>query len=173
MDTYKLKWKMKFRIKQFKGRFKLIECKFRKKHNLMGDDDLYYHLQLQYLPELISADPEYEYLAEHGLLPEEEEPEVEVEPEKVQEPGLLREFSFLELIRSGTHYEGKTYIANALKEYEDRIWILVAMVEDCEPRDYEFTFPTMPQERYLNFAIEGQELRFDRQNLRIEVYEPF
>ena len=72
MDVYKLKWKMRFRLKKLKGFFKLCEYNFRHKHNLEGDDQFYYYLQRQLMQDLVKADPEQEYLEEHGLLPEEE-----------------------------------------------------------------------------------------------------
>ena len=49
MDFYKMKFKAAFRWRKVKSFFKLCEYNFRKKFNLEGDDQFYYHLQRQLL----------------------------------------------------------------------------------------------------------------------------
>ena len=164
MDFYKFKWKMKFRMKKAKGFVKLCEYRLRKKFHLEGDEGFYYHLQTELMEDLVKADPEQEYLEEHGLLPEEPKPESEPEPEK--EPGLIRELGFMELMFSGAEYGENTYMATELKEYEDRIFLKVSRVDNFEVHEYEFTLPRREGEPYLDVTLEGKVLRFDLKNLK-------
>ena len=167
MDFYKWKWKMGFRVRKVKACFKLTEYNLRKKLNLEGDDEFYYHLQRNLLRDLIRTPAEHEYLEEHGLLPE--EPEESVEPmEEEMEPGLLRELGLGWLITSAMNIGDTTYIATEWKEYEDRASLKVAKVgEDGEPIDHSFTFPQWSGERCVDFTIDDVALCFDREELRV------
>lgn len=167
MDVYKLKWKMGFRLKKLKAFFKLCEYKFRHRFHLEGDDQFYYYLQRSLMEDLVKADPEQEYLEEHGLLPE--EPEPEPEPEQEQEPGLIRELGFCILMMTVLHLDNATYMVTEVKEYEDRICLRVTKVEDMEPVEYDFCLSHRAGQRYTDFAVEGQPLRFDGEALTLLV----
>lgn len=169
MDFYKLKWKMKFRWKKLKGFFKLCEYKFRHRFHLEGDDQFYYHLQRQLMEDLVKADPEQEYLEEHGLLPEEPEPEAEPEPEK--EPGLVRELGFGYLMFTQLSIHDVLYMVTEMKEYEDHIWLNVSRVDDFEVTTHEVCRFQTAGERYTDFTVEGVAMRFDSENLRLLVPE--
>lgn len=169
MDLYKLKWKMAFRVKKLKGFFKLCEYNFRHKFNLEGDDQFYYHLQRQLMKDLVKANPEQEYLEEHGLLPEEPESEPEPEPEK--EPGLIRELGFGQLLLTRVIVGKTVYIMAEVKEYEDRIYLKVSKAVDWEVEDVELTLPPQAEERYIDFELDGLQMRFDSQEMTMYIPE--
>ena len=173
MDVYKLKWKMRFRVKKLKGFFKLCEYNFRHKHNLEGDDQFYYYLQRQLMRDLVKADPEQEYLEEHGLLPEEEpEPEVEseveseVEPdtEPVHEPGLIRTVDFLQLLSAPVNIFNTIFFGEEVKEFEDRTEITVQIMEgpDGDARTEHAVAPHQEGQRYDPVTLDGEAFRWDR-----------
>ena len=163
MDIYKLKWKMKFRLKKVKSLCKLVRYQFILKFNLQNGDDFYYRMHRNLERDMLRADPEEEYLAEHGLLPE-----PEPEPEEPPEPGLIREVF---LLLSTVHHEGITYVVMEMKEYEDHMFLNVSRATDEEAEGYSFDLPHKAGERYTDFVVEGQPLRFDGETLQLLIPE--
>jgi len=159
MDLYKMKWKAAFRIKKVQAVFKLTAYNLRHKLNMEGDDGFYYHLQRQLMRDLLRSDPEQEYLAEHGLLPE--------EPEEEKEPGLIRELGLEYLILSACEVGEATYMATELLEYEEYVVLKISRVICGEVTEYEFSLPRRAGERCIDFAVEGVALRFDSETLKV------
>ena len=171
MDFYKLKWKMKFRMKKLKGFFTLCKYNYYHKFNLEGDDQFYYYLQRNLLRDLVKTSAEQEYLEEHGLLPAEPEPEPEVEPEvePTPEPGLLRSFTFFDQMCFAFGIGGTTFCVEELKEFEDRTEIAVKLLENCgeDERIERAVVPHQAGERYDPVTLNGEELRWDRVDTRL------
>lgn len=168
MDIYKLKWKMKFRLEKVGCFFKLVGYNIRHKLHLEGDDEFYYYLQRGLMRDIIHADVEEEYLAEHGLLSD-PEPE-EMEPEET-EPGLVRELGFGFLLSTMVHLEDVSYMVAEMKEYEDRICLKAMKIEEMEPVEYQFCLPHKVGERYTDFTVDEQPLRFDGEALALMALE--
>ena len=166
MDFYKLKWKMKFRMKKLKGFFTLCKYNYYHKFNLEGDDQFYYYLQRNLLRDLIKTSAEQEYLGEHGLLPEEPEPEEELEPEPEEElePGLIRKLDFINLMCFAFGVRNKTFCVDELKEFEDRTEIVVKILEDYGEieRTESAVVPHQEGQRYDPVTLEGENFRWDR-----------
>ena len=160
---------MKFRIEKLKGFFKLCEYNFRHKFHLEGDDQFYYYLQRGLMRDLVKADPEYEYLAEHGLLPEEPEPEPEPEPEK--EPGLIRQLDFGWLLLTRVIVGDVMYILTEVKEFEDRICLKASKATGCDVEDLELCLPNQPEEKEIKFKLDGHPMRFDKEALTMSFAE--
>lgn len=169
MDFYKLKWKMRFRMKKVNGFFKLCKYNYLHKFNLEGDDAFYYHMQRQLMRDLIKADPEREYLIDHGLLPEEPEEEMEVEPEPIPEPGLLRSFTFFDLMCFSVSIGNTTFLVNELKEFEDRTEMTVKIMEGIgdEEREVHTVVPHETGARYDPVTLDGEDFRWDRADARL------
>lgn len=165
MDACKWKWKMKFRVKKLKGCFRLLEYNFRKKFNLEGDDGFYYHLQRELMRDLVKADPEREYLEEHGLL--DEEPDEDMEPETETEPGLLRQLDFGWLIMTRMYVDETMYMLTEVKEYEDRICIKACKTVDMEATELELCLPPRGEVRFVDFELDGHSVRFDSTELTL------
>ena len=159
----KLIWTAKFRMKQVKAFWKLCGYNLRHKLNMEGDDGFYYHLQRELMKDILHADLQTEYLAEHGLLPE--EPEPEPAPEAASE--AIRVLGMMELILSALAYEGATYMATDMEEYEDHICLNISKVVDGEITEYSFSLPHKVGEQYTDFSVDGVDLRFDNEALRV------
>lgn len=173
MGWYKLKWKMKFRVKKVKGFFTLCKYNFYHKFNLEGDDQFYYHLQRNLLRDLVKTSAEHEYLEEHGLLPEEPEPEEVLEPEPMEEPepGLIRKFDFLDLMHFAFSIGKTTYCVEELKEFEDRTEITMKLLEDYgeDERTEQAVVPHQDGARHDPFTLNGEDFRWDRVDARLRV----
>jgi hypothetical protein len=173
MDFYKMKFKMKFRVKKVKGFFTLCKYNFLHKFNLEGNAQFYYHLQRKLLRDLIRTTAEHEYLEEHGLLPEEPEPEEELEPEPEEEPepGLIRKFDFLDLMHFSFSVGKTTYCVDELKEFEDRTEITMKMLEDYGEVEWteQAVVPHEDGARHDPFTMNGVAFRWDRLDAKLRV----
>ena len=169
MDFYKLKWKLKFRWKKFKGRLKLLKINYIINHNLMGEDEFYYRITRKNLQDLVKADPEQEYLEEHGLLPDEPEEEMEEplpEPEP-EEPGLLRKWDFYDLMTQAIAVGKTVYMVFSVKEFQDRtVLVMKIPSSDFGVEDIEETIEAPHEDgaRYDAFSFDGECWRWDRKD---------
>lgn len=170
MKIGKQLWKLKFRALQVQSFFKLGYYNVLKKLRLEGDDGLYFHLQRDLMRYTLHADPEEEYLAEHGLLPD---PQPEPEPESeapAPEPGLVQTLSMFELMFSAVSHGETTYMATEVKEYRDHVTLTLSRVdEDGEVTEHEITQPHRAGEPYVDFSVNDLPLRFDFQARKLHL----